>query len=48
MTSLLRIKAIEFENKAIALREPEDDGMKDLLSRLELYRHHQPYRDKAE
>jgi hypothetical protein len=40
--------AIVFENKSIALRKPGDDGMKDSLSRLDLYQHHKPYRDKAE
>lgn len=40
--------AIELETQAIALRKPEDDGMKDSLSLLDLYRHHQRYREKAE
>lgn len=38
-------RAVEFENKAIALMKPGSDDVKAARSRLELYEHRRPYRE---
>lgn len=38
-------RAVEFENKAIALTKPDSDAMKDVRARLDLYEQRRPYRE---
>lgn len=38
-------RAVEFENKAIALMKPSGDTVKEARARLELYEHRRPYRE---
>jgi tetratricopeptide (TPR) repeat protein len=39
--------AIEFENRAIALMQDDEDWIEDARSRLKLYEEHQAYRDSS-